>query len=271
MKVILLLLFISIKFVFKADCYKLMDPYYIPNHLLNLKDKKEPSIHVPSLLDNNRQENLYNLENLLYKKSLEKLSRVADELETKFIDNTDYPEDDRLNNAYYYDDELASYDSLGQGHKYVQGGSGEGQQYLQPDGSHQNYEEVKSDEGLPAYCDPPNPCPVDYIGEECDPRPFSEFTAQFSKEYQQNQDCMCDNDHNECNNDKHKKSSDDYVNYIKNLQSSKLDDRFSAVVAKKSPRTKRDIHHLNGVKNIKNPYLNGKPLNHVAKKSAPVL
>ena len=50
------------------------------------------------------------------------------------------------------------------GHQYVQGGAGEGSQHLKPDGSIQNVQVIKSDSVLPAYCNPPNPCPVGYTG-----------------------------------------------------------------------------------------------------------
>ena len=69
---------------------------------------------------------------------------------------------------------------------------------MQPDGSVLNKEEVKSDEDLPAYCDPPNPCPIGYSGDDCDSRPYEEYTAEFSKNYQEQQNCMCDDDHNDC-------------------------------------------------------------------------
>jgi len=51
------------------------------------------------------------------------------------------------------------------GPKYVQGGAGEGRQLLKPDGSVENLQVIKSDSILPAYCDPPNPCPIGYTGE----------------------------------------------------------------------------------------------------------
>lgn len=44
------------------------------------------------------------------------------------------------------------------------GGAGEGKQELKPEGDMQNMQEVKSDEGLPFYCHPPNPCPKGYTG-----------------------------------------------------------------------------------------------------------
>ncbi|KAJ8931326.1 hypothetical protein NQ314_015772 [Rhamnusium bicolor] len=49
---------------------------------------------------------------------------------------------------------------------YVSGGAGEGNQLLRPEGL-KNKQEVKTDSTLPAYCNPPNPCPVGYSGEFC--------------------------------------------------------------------------------------------------------
>jgi hypothetical protein len=69
---------------------------------------------------------------------------------------------------------------------------------LTPNGKIPNIDEVKSDEDLPAYCDPPNPCPVGLNSDDCDQRQYTEYTAEFSKLYQDNQNCMCDDDHNEC-------------------------------------------------------------------------
>lgn len=51
------------------------------------------------------------------------------------------------------------------GNQYVSGGAGEGNQLLRPEGAVKNHHEVKSDSTLPAYCNPPNPCPVGYTGE----------------------------------------------------------------------------------------------------------
>lgn len=51
------------------------------------------------------------------------------------------------------------------GHQYVQGGTGEGHQHLKPDGSVKNIQVIKTDAALPAYCNPPNPCPVGYTGK----------------------------------------------------------------------------------------------------------
>ena len=45
------------------------------------------------------------------------------------------------------------------------GGAGEGTQHLTPEGKQNNTQEVKSDEALPFYCHPPNPCPKGYTGD----------------------------------------------------------------------------------------------------------
>lgn len=73
------------------------------------------------------------------------------------------------------------------GHQYVTGGTGEvGQHYfkLKP----------KTDASLPAYCNPPNPCPVGFTEEQGCITQF-ENTAAFSRDYQGAQECMCDGEH----------------------------------------------------------------------------
>jgi hypothetical protein len=95
-----------------------------------------------------------------------------------------------------------------------------------------NKGEVKSDIGLPAYCEPPNPCPNGYKHKDCDPRPYGEFTAEFSKNYQNRQKCMCDSDHNVCSNPLKDQSSDNMIDGMDMTG-------FLPVVAKKSPRVKR--------------------------------
>nr|CAG4650476.1 EOG090X0DEG [Sida crystallina] len=52
----------------------------------------------------------------------------------------------------------------------------------------------KPENVLPAYCNPPNPCPIGYTGEDGCLEEF-ENTATFSREYQASQDCMCDTEH----------------------------------------------------------------------------
>lgn len=141
----------------------------------------------------------------------------------ELVDLDDNRYDDEQIKADQRDEETESHSSLGSGHQYVSGGAGEGKQHLQPDGSVLNRDEVKSDEDLPAYCDPPNPCPVGYNGEDCDSRPYEEFTADFSKNYQEQQNCMCDDDHNECKRAIRSKSNDKLADLIKEIQTAKAD------------------------------------------------
>lgn len=52
------------------------------------------------------------------------------------------------------DQEYLQHSSL-YGNQYISGGAGELKMPKQ---------EIKTDSSLPAYCNPPNPCPVDYTG-----------------------------------------------------------------------------------------------------------
>ena len=55
---------------------------------------------------------------------------------------------------------------------------------------------VKSSSMLPAYCDPPNPCPIGYTAQDgCIEMVQFENKAEFSRKYQAAQDCMCDTEH----------------------------------------------------------------------------
>lgn len=61
------------------------------------------------------------------------------------------------------DQEFMQHSSLW-GHQFVTGGAGEGKQHLKPDGTIKNQKQIKTDAILPAYCNPPNPCPIGYTG-----------------------------------------------------------------------------------------------------------
>lgn len=102
-------------------------------------------------------------------------------------------EGDLLGGPSIRDQEYLQHSSLW-GHQYVAGGAGEGVQRLKPDGSAKNVQVVKTDAVLPAYCNPPNPCPKGYTSEDGCLEEF-ENSASFSREYQSAQDCMCDSEH----------------------------------------------------------------------------
>ncbi|XP_066145482.1 neuroendocrine protein 7B2 [Euwallacea fornicatus] len=79
------------------------------------------------------------------------------------------------------------------GNQYISGGAGDGNQILGP-GLKISQQEIKTDASLPAYCNPPNPCPVEYTEDQGCLENF-ENTAAFSRNYQGLQDCMCDTEH----------------------------------------------------------------------------
>jgi hypothetical protein len=155
------------------------------------------------------------------------------------------------------------------GHKYITGGAGEGDQQLRPEDTFEHREQVKSDNVLPAYCEPPNPCPVGYTSADGCLEQF-ENSAEFSRNYQAQQQCLCDQEHMfNCGS----KTDDEYEE--------KLDDMLSknglhkSMIAKKfhqkrsdEPRRKRSApmdvpsRHQARV----NPYLQGEPLHSVSKK-----
>lgn len=83
------------------------------------------------------------------------------------------------------DSEYMQHSSLW-GHQFMSGGGGEGPHVIKP--------QVKTDATLPAYCNPPNPCPVGYTEDQGCTTDF-ENTASFSREYQGAQECMCDAEH----------------------------------------------------------------------------
>lgn len=162
---------------------------------------------------------------------------------TAFNNKYDYEDEDNLDfDAQDQDQETESHSSLQLNgvennsdadgnplHQYVSGGAGEGSQHLQPDGGMLNTGEIKSDEDLPAYCNPPNPCPVGYEGEDCDRvRKFADFNADYSKQFQDHQSCMCDSEHNACRKPA-KEQQQQQQSYPQR------------VVAKKSPTTKRRL------------------------------
>merc|ERR1711971_356863 len=78
------------------------------------------------------------------------------------------------------------------------------QQYSQYDAAEKIKKPVKDIGGgrhvkggvLPAYCDPPNPCPKGYTQEDgCIEVEEFENRAEFSRNYQASQNCMCDSEH----------------------------------------------------------------------------
>lgn len=79
-------------------------------------------------------------------------------------------------------------------HDVILGGAGEGEQQLRPEDDFEQRQQVKSDNVLPEYCQPPNPCPVGYTAADGCLEEF-ENSAEFSRNYQAQQQCLCDHEH----------------------------------------------------------------------------
>lgn len=183
---------------------------------------------------------------------------------------------------------------------YMSGGAGEGKQHLTPSGSLKNIHQVKSDEALPFYCHPPNPCPKGYTSEDgC--QELIEDTAEMQKAWIEKMMerglCSCDEEHmfdcraterDEVNvkpsaADVEQQAFDDVLDRILGEKHESVDNPYiggqkrQTLVAKKSPRVKRaepddriekELDKLN-VKRNENPYLKGTRLRTVAKKGFP--
>merc|ERR1711874_193230 len=113
-----------------------------------------------------------------------------------------------------------------------------------PRALHKNYARQQAKQGkqmkssmLPAYCDPPNPCPLGYTAQDGCIEEF-ENKADFSQKYQAAQNCMCDTEHMfSCPEDMMKQQEPDL-----------------------------SFFGLPGVEEIKNPFLAGTKLPIAAKK-----
>ncbi|KAI6198391.1 Neuroendocrine protein 7B2 [Aphelenchoides fujianensis] len=155
------------------------------------------------------------------------------------------------------------------GAKYISGGGGEGEQRLHPEGEFEGRQEVKSDNVLPAYCEPPNPCPVGYSSQDGCLEEF-ENTAEFSRNWQANQKCLCDHEHM-FNCDENKESYENDMNEMlarndlhKNTIAKKFHEKRSA--AEEPRRKKRSAGFAPAHIRSNNPYLQGEPLRSMAKK-----
>lgn len=147
-----------------------------------------------------------------------------------------------MNHPSIRDQEYLQHSNLW-GHQYVSGGGGE----LPSNMKH----EVKTDAGLPAYCNPPNPCPVGFTSDDgC--LEGMENTAAFSREYQGAQDCMCDAEHMfECTK----------VENVEEVEGDDAEDLESFLAGKHQKNMIAKKQSYNG-----NPFLQGEQLPIAAKK-----
>ncbi|ELU00636.1 hypothetical protein CAPTEDRAFT_220347 [Capitella teleta] len=202
------------------------------------------------------------------------------------------------------DSEYVEHSSNAGSHGFIHmsGGAGEGMQHLTPEGTQNNHLEVKTDEGLPFYCHPPNPCPKGYnpTSDECIDSKLFKDTAESQKMWIEAMTkqgrCSCDQEHMfECpkeqtsngisglgGSSKGVESREDFDSIFSNFwDDGQTEDLFGAqdkrhpfVVAKKSPRVKRNAaddamieEQLAKMKRkVDNPYLQGQRLPTAAKK-----
>lgn len=190
--------------------------------------------------------------NQIHMGSEDVLNNDAKEISSDDLSNINQNDIDNLDADIRGDSEYIRHGPSKWGFQYISGGAGEGEQKLTPDGKQPNVQEVKSDESLPFYCHPPNPCPRGYTAADgCDEG--VEDTAEAQKNYIHNLmktgQCTCDREHMfECPSDEdvdqHMDSlnSDDELDDIMSVLSHKnypyneeQDKQY--VVAKKSPES----------------------------------
>ncbi|EGT33015.1 CBN-SBT-1 protein [Caenorhabditis brenneri] len=154
------------------------------------------------------------------------------------------------------------------GVKHISGGAGEGEQKLLEEDSYQERQEIKSDNVLPAYCEPPNPCPVGFTKEHGCIEEF-ENSAEFSRNYQAQQHCICDQEHMfNCAEKEAQDVSDSLQKILEenNMHANTIAKKFHDKRSSDEyvPRRKRSasIHHQKV-----NPYLQGEPLRSMQKKN----
>jgi hypothetical protein len=103
---------------------------------------------------------------------------------------------------------------------------------------------------LPAYCDPPNPCPIGYTGSDGCIEGF-ENTAEFSRRYQSTQNCICDTEH---------------MFNCPSTPSGDASDGQGASSASSFKEAMGDDNEAGFLADMNNPYLSGEKLSVAAKK-----
>jgi len=215
-------------------------------------------------------------------------------MQQNWVDSHEIPLESRDSGAAEIrDQEMVEHSSHADGFQYISGGAGEGKQHLTPQGNQQNQQEVKSDEHLPFYCHPPNPCPKGFTAEDgCDE--FVDDSAEFQRKWiwkmQEKGMCACDEEHmfhcpkdnNAIDTEKGNMEKDNLDKVLTSLLGDKgngknpfvVGDKRHTLVAKKSPVVKRGIEDIDAAldqmmkaqKREDNPFLDGNKISRAAKK-----
>jgi len=235
----------------------------------------------------------------LYKRLAERMDSYLPESED-LSDYYDLTDDIALENrdpgqADLRDQEYLQHGAVPGGFQYISGGAGEGAQHLTPAGTQNNTQEVKSDETLPFYCHPPNPCPKGMTeADGCDENTKDDADTQkkWIDGLMKSGKCSCDEEHMfECpqqmdtmdtekghaGRDNLNRILDDFLGDADGGQlydmGSKREYTMTKVVAKEAPgMVKRSSGFRmpdNQNKRGENPYLKGNHIHTVAKKGDP--
>lgn len=195
-----------------------------------------------------------------------------DEGMQNWVDSQEIPLESRDSGAAEIrDQEMVEHSSHADGFQYISGGAGEGKQHLTPEGNQQNQQEVKTDEHLPFYCHPPNPCPKGFTAEDgCDE--FVDDSAEFQRKWiwkmQEKGMCACDEEHMF-----HCPKDDNTINMEKgNMEKNNLDQVLNSLLGDKNNGVE-DIdaaldEMMKAQKRDDNPYLGGYKLSRAAKKGS---
>ncbi|XP_048258896.1 uncharacterized protein LOC124118403 [Haliotis rufescens] len=140
---------------------------------------------------------------------------------------------------------------------------------------------AKTDKPLPAYCNPPNPCPIGYNARDNNCVEHFNNTADYNRELMAKQDCPCDTEHMfacpEGRGTVSSKSQGDsaaikqVMAELNTLGASDLnsfmpdESKRESLVAKKSPELSRNKRSAG--ESLPNPYFHGQKMRVVAKKS----
>nr|CAG4644295.1 EOG090X0DEG [Lepidurus arcticus] len=166
-------------------------------------------------------------------------------------------------------------------------------EYMHHSSNQNQNQDTKTENVLPAYCNPPNPCPLGYTRGNDGCLEEFENTAAFSREYQAAQDCMCDTEHMfDCpaSNTGPSRPSQTASNTIvdtaiRQIMSEMQDQNHKSLVAKKlftedhhdqvlgsfKARARKAATAARPVKPETNPYLQGEKLPIAAKKGITVM
>jgi len=138
MKLMLLNILVALQLVIGSNGFKISNPSFSVPYPANLQGVLHDT----------------DLNELLYQTTLEAIAAQKYHDSDEYSDDyLEYPEAIGFNNIETRENgnvEIQSHSALGDGYQYVQGGAGEGEQHLHPDGSIYNKEIVKTDEDLPS-------------------------------------------------------------------------------------------------------------------------